>query len=84
MDPSFAESVGVDTEKLLISRPDSAENLLSMVNTLTKSGSIDVIVVDSVSTSFCFQSVAHILLFLSTLSFFIGFFYQVLSDKLVI
>lgn len=49
MDPSFAESVGVDTEKLLISRPDSAENLLSMVNTLTKSGSIDVIVVDSVA-----------------------------------
>lgn len=48
MNPSLAESMGVDTEKLLISQPDCAENLLSMVDTLTKSGSIDVIVVDSV------------------------------------
>lgn len=49
LDPSLAVSIGVDTENLLISRPDSAENLLSMVNTLTGSGSVDVIVVDSVS-----------------------------------
>jgi len=45
MDPSLAESM----EKLLISRPSSAENLLSVVNTLTRSGAVDVIVVDSVS-----------------------------------
>uniref|UniRef100_A0A5B6YIK0 Uncharacterized protein n=1 Tax=Davidia involucrata TaxID=16924 RepID=A0A5B6YIK0_DAVIN len=49
MDPLLAESMGVDTENLLISQPDSAENLLSVVDTLTKSGSIDVIVVDSVA-----------------------------------
>ncbi|KAJ4706341.1 DNA repair protein RecA mitochondrial-like [Melia azedarach] len=49
LDPSLAEAMGVDTENLLISRPDSAENLLNVVNTLTKSGSLDVIVVDSVA-----------------------------------
>uniref|UniRef100_A0A2N9G7V2 glucan endo-1,3-beta-D-glucosidase n=1 Tax=Fagus sylvatica TaxID=28930 RepID=A0A2N9G7V2_FAGSY len=49
MDPSLAESMGVNTENLLISRPSSAENLLSVVNTLTKSGAVDVIVVDSVA-----------------------------------
>lgn len=48
LDPSLAESIGVNTENLLISQPDSAENLLSVVDTLTKSGSVDVIVVDSV------------------------------------
>ncbi|KAJ4830980.1 hypothetical protein Tsubulata_009298 [Turnera subulata] len=49
MDPSLAASIGVNRENLLICPPDSAENLLSMVDTLTKSGSIDVIVVDSVA-----------------------------------
>ncbi|KAJ9695936.1 hypothetical protein PVL29_011077 [Vitis rotundifolia] len=49
MNPSFAESMGINVDNLLISPPDSAENLLSMVNTLTKSGSMDVIVVDSVA-----------------------------------
>ncbi|KAJ6363456.1 hypothetical protein OIU78_003600 [Salix suchowensis] len=49
MDHSLAKSMGVDTENLLISRPDCAENLLSVVNTLTRSGSVDVIVVDSVA-----------------------------------
>lgn len=49
MNPLFAESIGVNTDNLLISQPDSAENLLSIVDTLTKSGSIDVIVVDSVA-----------------------------------
>lgn len=49
MDPSLAESMGVNTENLLVSSPSSAENLLSVVNTLTRSGAVDVIVVDSVS-----------------------------------
>lgn len=49
MNPSLAEAIGVNVENLLISQPDSAENLLSIVNTLTKSGSMDVIVVDSVA-----------------------------------
>ncbi|CAH2054260.1 unnamed protein product [Thlaspi arvense] len=42
MDPTLAESIGVNTEELLISRPDSAENMLSIVDVLTKSGSVDV------------------------------------------
>ncbi|KAL3819753.1 hypothetical protein ACJIZ3_005658 [Penstemon smallii] len=49
LDPSLAESIGVNTDNLLISQPDSAENLLSVVDTLTKSGSVSVIVVDSVA-----------------------------------
>ena len=53
LDPSLAEAMGIDAENLLIAQPDSAENLLSVVDTLTKSGSIDVIVFDSVSDSFC-------------------------------
>ncbi|KAK9181080.1 hypothetical protein WN944_024217 [Citrus x changshan-huyou] len=53
LDPCLAEAMGIDTENLLIVQPDSTENLLSVVDTLTKSGSIDVIVFDSVSDSFC-------------------------------
>ncbi|KAG6744865.1 hypothetical protein POTOM_051505 [Populus tomentosa] len=49
MDPLLHESMGLNTENLLISHPDCAENLLSVVDTLTKSGSVDVIVVDSVA-----------------------------------
>ena len=49
MDPSLVESMGINTENLLISWPISAENLLSVVNTLTRRGAVDVIVVDSVS-----------------------------------
>lgn len=49
MDPSLAESMGVNTENLLFSNPNSAENVLNVVDTLTKSGSLDVIVLDSVS-----------------------------------
>ena len=48
MCPSLAESIGVNKDSLLISQPDSAENLLSVVDTLTKSGSVSVIIVDSV------------------------------------
>lgn len=48
MCPALAESIGVNTDSLLVSQPDSAENLLSVVDTLTKSGSISVIVIDSV------------------------------------
>jgi RecA/RadA recombinase len=45
--PSFAEAIGVDSERLLIAQPDSAENSLSIVNTLI-GGSVAVVVVDSV------------------------------------
>ncbi|GMI65717.1 RECA homolog 3 [Hibiscus trionum] len=49
LDPSLAEAIGVNTQNLLISLPDCAENLLCAIDTLTKSGSVDVIVVDSVA-----------------------------------
>ncbi|KAG9132649.1 hypothetical protein Leryth_016691 [Lithospermum erythrorhizon] len=49
MNPSLAETIGVDMNNLLISQPNSAENLLSIVDTLTKSGALSVIVVDSVA-----------------------------------
>ncbi|XP_010269651.1 PREDICTED: DNA repair protein recA homolog 2, mitochondrial isoform X2 [Nelumbo nucifera] len=49
MDPSLAESIGVNMDSFLIARPISAEKSLSVVNTLVKSGSLDVIVVDSVA-----------------------------------
>ncbi|XP_057438024.1 DNA repair protein recA homolog 2, mitochondrial isoform X2 [Lotus japonicus] len=49
LDLSLVESIGVNTENLLVPHPDCAENLLSMVDTLTKSGAVDVIVVDSVA-----------------------------------
>lgn len=48
MDHSFARGIGVNTEDLLVARPNSAENSLSIVNTLVNSGAVDVIVVDSV------------------------------------
>lgn len=54
------ESIGVNTENLLVSHPDCAENLLSMVDTLTKSGAVDVIVIDSVS--YCVLSITPIIL----------------------
>ncbi|XP_054817052.1 DNA repair protein recA homolog 2, mitochondrial [Prosopis cineraria] len=49
LDFSLVESIGVNTENILVSHPDCAENLLSMVDTLTKSGAVDVIVIDSVA-----------------------------------
>ncbi|QHO56297.1 uncharacterized protein DS421_3g72550 [Arachis hypogaea] len=49
LDASLVESIGVNIEKFLVSHPDCAENVLSMVDTLTKSGAVDVIVVDSVA-----------------------------------
>ena len=49
MDLSLVESMGLNTKNLIFSCPISTENLLSVVNTLTRSGVVDVIVVDSVS-----------------------------------
>ncbi|CAL9071671.1 unnamed protein product [Musa textilis] len=49
MNPSLAETMGVNTNNLLISRVDCAEKTLSIVNTLVNSGFVDVIVVDSVA-----------------------------------
>ncbi|RRT61101.1 hypothetical protein B296_00043487, partial [Ensete ventricosum] len=49
LDPSLAESIGVKTKNLLLSQPDSGEQALNLVDTLIRSGAVDVVVVDSVA-----------------------------------
>ena len=49
LDPSYAKKLGVDVEELLISQPDAGEQALEIADTLVRSGSIDVLVVDSVA-----------------------------------
>ncbi|MFL2665343.1 MAG: recombinase RecA [Dehalococcoidia bacterium] len=49
MDPNYAKKIGVDTDKLLISQPDSAEQALEITEYLIRSGALDIIVVDSVA-----------------------------------
>ncbi len=49
MDPDYAKRLGVNVDNLLISQPDSGEQALQIVETLVKSGKIDVIVIDSVA-----------------------------------
>lgn len=49
LDPDYAKGIGVDVEELLISQPDSGEQALQIVETLVRSGTVDVIVVDSVA-----------------------------------
>lgn len=49
LDPEYAKRIGVSTEELLISQPDNGEQALEIVETLTRSGGIDIIVIDSVA-----------------------------------
>lgn len=49
LDVNYAAKLGVDTDNLLISQPDSGEQALEITDTLVRSGSIDVLVVDSVA-----------------------------------
>jgi len=49
MDPTWAESIGVNLDELLISQPDTGEQALEIVETLVRSGAIDVVVIDSVA-----------------------------------
>ena len=49
LDPVYARKLGVDIDNLLVSQPDFAEQALEITNTLIQSGSIDVLVVDSVA-----------------------------------
>lgn len=49
LDPALAKAIGVNTENLLLSQPDCGEQALSLVDTLIRSGSVDVVVVDSVA-----------------------------------
>ena len=49
MDPTRAESIGVNLDELLISQPDTGEQALEIVETLVRSGAIDVVAIDSVA-----------------------------------
>src|SRR6202140_1646700 len=49
LDPIYARKLGVDVDNLLVSQPDYAEQALEITNALIASGSIDVLVVDSVA-----------------------------------
>lgn len=49
LDPSRAEALGVNIKELLVSQPDTGEQALEIVETLVRSGAIDVVVVDSVA-----------------------------------
>ncbi|MDI1451889.1 recombinase RecA [Polyangium sp. 6x1] len=48
-DPNYARNIGVDVNRLLVSQPDNGEQALEIVETLTRSGAVDVIVIDSVA-----------------------------------
>ena len=49
LDPSYARNLGVDTENLIVSQPDTGEQGLEIAEALVRSGAIDVLVVDSVA-----------------------------------
>ena len=49
LDPIYAANLGVDVDSLLVSQPDNGEQALEITEALTRSGAIDVIVVDSVA-----------------------------------
>jgi recombination protein RecA len=49
LDPVYAARVGVDIDNLLVSQPDTGEQALEIVETLVRSGGVDVVIVDSVA-----------------------------------
>ncbi|MCR4430580.1 MAG: recombinase RecA [Tepidanaerobacteraceae bacterium] len=49
LDPAYAKNLGVDTDNLLISQPDTGEQALEIAEALVRSGAVDVIVIDSVA-----------------------------------
>ncbi|MEU6127885.1 recombinase RecA [Saccharopolyspora sp. NPDC047091] len=49
LDPEYAKSIGVDTDALLVSQPDTGEQALEIADMLIRSGALDCIVVDSVA-----------------------------------
>lgn len=49
LDPDYARKIGVNIDDLLISQPDSGEQALQIVETLVRSGDVDVIIIDSVA-----------------------------------
>jgi recombination protein RecA len=49
LDPDYARALGVDTDALLVSQPDTGEQALEIVDMLVRSGALDIIVIDSVA-----------------------------------
>ena len=49
LDPEYAKALGVDTDGLLVSQPDTGEQALEIADMLIRSGAIDIIVIDSVA-----------------------------------
>ncbi|MBO9568792.1 MULTISPECIES: recombinase RecA [Cellulomonas] len=49
LDPEYAKKLGVDTDALLVAQPDNGEQALEIMDTLIRSGAIDIIVIDSVA-----------------------------------
>lgn len=49
LDPTYASKIGVQVDKLLISQPGTAEEALDIIDALVRSGSVDVVVLDSVA-----------------------------------
>jgi recombination protein RecA len=49
LDPAYAKRLGVNTDQLLISQPDSGEQALEILETLVRSNAVDIVVIDSVA-----------------------------------
>lgn len=49
LDPNYAQRLGVNTEELLVSQPDTGEQALEICDTLVRSGAVDIIIIDSVA-----------------------------------
>ncbi|MBV9550493.1 MAG: recombinase RecA, partial [Alphaproteobacteria bacterium] len=49
LDPVYAKKLGVDIDEMLISQPDTGEQALEIIDTLVRSGGVDIVVVDSVA-----------------------------------
>ncbi|GAA4562159.1 MULTISPECIES: recombinase RecA [Micromonospora] len=49
LDPDYAKALGVDTDALLVSQPDTGEQALEITDMLVRSGAIDIVVIDSVA-----------------------------------
>ena len=49
LDPVYAKALGVDTDNMLVSQPDTGEQALEITDALVRSGAVDAVVVDSVA-----------------------------------
>jgi recombination protein RecA len=49
LDPDYAQKLGVDTDALLVSQPDTGEQALEIMDMLIRSGAVDIVVIDSVA-----------------------------------